>query len=45
MNANKERTPVTARTPTSEGTPTSVVTIAEEGMLTTAVPEQQQKTQ
>jgi hypothetical protein len=41
MNANKERTPVTARTPTSEGTPTSVVTPGAEGMFTTAGPQQQ----
>jgi hypothetical protein len=34
-----------AGTPTSEGTPTSVVTLGAEGMLTTAGPEQQQKSQ
>ncbi len=45
MNAKKEGTPVPAVTPTLEETPTSVVKIAEEGMLTTAGPEQQQKTQ
>ncbi len=32
-------------TPTSEGTPTSVVTLGAEGMLITAEPRQQQKSQ
>jgi hypothetical protein len=41
----KEHESVTAGTPTSEGTPTSVVKKGTEGMLTTAGPRQQQKSQ
>ncbi len=40
-----EGMPVTAGTPITEGTPTTVVTLGEEGMSTTAGPQQPHKRQ